>query len=114
MTVVRFRAKPMLVRAVQIGERAWDDMQGEADRLRRVLDIDDRDYVWGGDLHGHIMIAHHDEDAKPTQWIVRLPDHFDVPAGRELPTLLVLSDETFRMLFAPAQDVELPDDGEPD
>src|SRR5690348_17604947 len=98
----------MLVKAAQVGARAWEDTQGEADRLRRELGLDGeyRGFIFGGDLLGSIHIAGAAEPARRGQWIVRLPDHFDLHAGHEIPTLLVLHDETFRMLFFPAREME--------
>ena len=91
-----YRAKPVLVLAEQVSRRAYESTEHEAARVRKALGITDRQHICGGGLLGHIMVG--DQTARPTDWVVALPDS----------DLKVLSDSLFRLLFAPAGTVATP------
>jgi hypothetical protein len=99
----------MLVKAVEITAGMSGDMRAEAERLTRALDLPPG-LVWASGLRGRLLVARQVESPESGQWIVRLPDHYDPVAHREVPTLLVLQGDTFRMLFGPAAEVEAPED----
>lgn len=87
---MKYRAKPVLVRAAQVDSRAYDDMAGEAARLRNELGLSDESAIVGGDLLGHILVG--DETARPSNWLVRLPND----------QIIILYDHMFWLLFEPA------------
>jgi hypothetical protein len=96
----KFLAKPVEVLAEQVNYKLGDDIEAEARRLRRVLSAP-RDIQIGDDLAGHIVVngAGSGEDARNSDWIVRLP-------GGDL---IVLRDHRFRLFFAPVAEVPTPD-----
>jgi hypothetical protein len=105
---MKYRAKPMLVKAVEVTAGMFGDMRAEAERLSRALDLPSG-LVWASGVQGRLLVARQVESPQSGQWIVRLPDRYDPIANREAPTLLVLHGDTFSMLFGPAAEIEPPE-----
>jgi hypothetical protein len=99
--MTKFRAKPVLIRAAQFNDPAAGN-DAEAKRICRELNID-MGCVWGGSLYGWIDFAggiYGDGGTlRPSMWLVRWP-------GGELSGM---TDQQFRLMFASADQLDVPE-----